>query len=629
MHSDFNSLFLNRFYCGYTYSKFQDGDLLIEENMSNDYMIHFVDPHIIELKKKLVPVFAKELNRLHHLNLTDFFWDRVLNSWFRRITRNVSFKYLRLKYVLDQVSSENLVEVNTLSEDEYIFFQEIVDFAVGEQSEKCDLQLWSQIVKKISKKKEYERILKWNDVSYGKEEVDDRFGKFQAHPIQRNLAGRTQRRCKRTFSLLQSGEFHEAINVWRSLCKELLVNYRRAVGYLYYPGFSSRLFEQIIDESDGKIQALPHEIYDKSYKLNHPRKENLNIDFRNKLKAIIISYLADETVGTRDVIEIVLDNMPMCYIEEFSMIRSQYEKYLTPNISFLLSMHGNYMCSAFLFFQAEMRERFNCQMIGIQHGGNYQVVKLGKVGMDFDESDVFYVWGRNEGGLSNHLRNSYHGITKSSAPCKFFEYSPCEVTVKKGHILFAGNAIEPYGIGNIACDTAILIDAQLDFFQQLNPNIRRNLEYRTFLYQYGWNEDTIVREKFPEIQMDSLAGRQKTFFHKMMECHLMVTDAMETVFMEALVMRKPFLIFMPSNAYLYWKEEELYLKLMREQGILHDSPKAAANLINEIYSDIDGWWNKPERKHVIEILRNRYWTDVDDTEKWWLNEILGLSAAIK
>jgi len=60
-----------------------------------------------------------------------------------------------------------------------------------------------------------------------------------------------------------------------------------------------------------------------------------------------------------------------------------------------------------------------------------------------------------------------------------------------------------------------------------------------------------------------------------------------------------------------------YYRELHEVGIYHHGPESVANLVNEIYSDVEQWWNAPTRQAAIGRFRNRFaHTTPDHKEKW-------------
>jgi hypothetical protein len=56
-------------------------------------------------------------------------------------------------------------------------------------------------------------------------------------------------------------------------------------------------------------------------------------------------------------------------------------------------------------------------------------------------------------------------------------------------------------------------------------------------------------------------------------------------------------------------------------GILHDNPVSAANLLNKVYSDIDIWWNEPERQAVRRLACKIFAGTTEYALEDWVREL--------
>ena len=51
-----------------------------------------------------------------------------------------------------------------------------------------------------------------------------------------------------------------------------------------------------------------------------------------------------------------------------------------------------------------------------------------------------------------------------------------------------------------------------------------------------------------------------------------------------------------------------------------ESPVEAAHAVNEIYDDVDTWWNAPERVEAVRKFCDRFAYVADDPVKEWREE---------
>lgn len=58
-----------------------------------------------------------------------------------------------------------------------------------------------------------------------------------------------------------------------------------------------------------------------------------------------------------------------------------------------------------------------------------------------------------------------------------------------------------------------------------------------------------------------------------------------------------------------------YYSLLVSAGIIHFSGKAAANYVNSIWSEVDGWWNSVSVQSARATFCNRYARKVEGPER--------------
>ena len=63
------------------------------------------------------------------------------------------------------------------------------------------------------------------------------------------------------------------------------------------------------------------------------------------------------------------------------------------------------------------------------------------------------------------------------------------------------------------------------------------------------------------------------------------------------------------------EEEKYYFNLLKQVGILYDSPEQAALKLNQIYNDPNEWWFSSSVQNARKIFINRFAL----TDKNWLN----------
>ena len=87
---------------------------------------------------------------------------------------------------------------------------------------------------------------------------------------------------------------------------------------------------------------------------------------------------------------------------------------------------------------------------------------------------------------------------------------------------------------------------------------------------------------------------------------LIVATCNQTTFLQSLAMNIPTVVFWNSEYELLEDSVISDYKKLYDIGILFDSPEAAAKHINELWNNIDIWWNAPELQTIRREFCNKY-----------------------
>jgi len=74
-------------------------------------------------------------------------------------------------------------------------------------------------------------------------------------------------------------------------------------------------------------------------------------------------------------------------------------------------------------------------------------------------------------------------------------------------------------------------------------------------------------------------------------CRLYVCDHLSTTFAEALAANKPTVLFCNPETNRLRLDAQPYFDLLRNSGILFDTPETAASAVAAVYGDVEAWWN--------------------------------------
>jgi len=339
--------------------------------------------------------------------------------------------------------------------------------------------------------------------------------------------------------------------------------------------------------------------------LNNNESFPINESLRSRVNIQGLSGNEFETILGR----MLPHDIPQCFLEAYDTITSRMrENYpLYPKV--ILSAISSYFDEHFKQWAAEASENGTI-VVGLQHGGNYgSDAFIRAMDHEIAVSDRFYSWGWNS----------------AESPSKIYPMPATKLMMRrrigannrKEGVLFAGTAFQRYLIRIEAINNQIFpdyIDWQFRFFASLPLEMQEQVRVRIFYRDYGWDMYQRWKERFPKVVIENW---DKPFLKSLNNCRLFVCDHLSTVQAEALAADKPTI--------MYWHPETVHLKQdvmpyydeLRLSGILYGTPEEAAEAVNSVYSDVEGWWNSPERQVVLKRFCDHFARkSVNAVNKW-------------
>ena len=610
-HKDFNTsrrrkIYISKFFHKYNYDADMEGDIVVEENL-DDIFVRTANCMIEEIDERLSYLLGGILNDVHGTKFSMEFWKKILNSsWLHPILHSVYYKYYRIKYVFDNYKMHP-IEVALLATNKRMTLKDVTEYTIRSETDAYDFQIWSRIVEKLYN--HYENI-NVNYVIYGKNSArEEEALKKQFEGVEKSIrtsfTHRITKRLQRAVSLFRQSEFHKLKTFIKKTLIEEMRDYNKAKCYLYYPGFDAALFERLVACSDGMIFPLPRRSVNKRIYNQIAINQNL----RKEVKKRVLDKLCMDK-DRYNIVQIVLEEIPVCFLEAFHKIRMNYEPYLNENIKYIISQHGTYHNTAFMIFAAEMHDLYGTELRGIQHGGNYQIQHC--LTGDAFLSDKMYCWGKS----------NLEGYFIPSAPYKLKQYKmEKEVLQKEIGILYIGDYCPRYLWRFTRPDfSENLVEERTSFFSSIKESFYDKMVVRLLKQYEYWNTDSLLVEKFPWIKIDNM---QHDFYYMLNISKCCVTEIMGTTWLEGLISGTPTFIRFDGE----WpvrESEMVYLNKLQEIGILHKDLTSIALLLNDVFGQIDLWWNEKERQEVVKTVVDRYWNDFGNPDIWWEEEILSL-----
>lgn len=320
----------------------------------------------------------------------------------------------------------------------------------------------------------------------------------------------------------------------------------------------------------------------------------------------------NSTVGEFE--EILNKIMPLAFpvslFEEFQARRNEVVSFLNrKRIRTIFTSEFLYLNDTEKILLGEIKERGG-RIIGRQHGGAGYGCSLIVLQERIERtiSNYFITWGWDDGDFCPTV----------ALPILHLSKMVDAHTKRNNKILFIGSQPPMYMYNYQDYWMPEFINSKYFnmkdiFLKNLNEFARREILYKPYLAEYGWNEKERIREMFPQVCFFESGSATKG----MKNCSLVVIDHPSTSFLEALLMNVPTVIYWDITQHRLREEAKKYFQLLKEEGILYHDPIEAAAKVNEIASNPDIWW----KSSIVQIARQKFcrryaWADSNWKEIW-------------
>ena len=160
------------------------------------------------------------------------------------------------------------------------------------------------------------------------------------------------------------------------------------------------------------------------------------------------------------------------------------------------------------------------------------------------------------------------------------------------------------------------LDQQRIFLSNLSIGVKERLVIRPHREDGGFDNLERFRGIIPDVRIDIWA---QTFSKR--EYGLLVSDhpSYSTTFIESLANNKPTILF--HNPYFaancFNKRAKESWDRLKKIGIAFDDPLEASQRIDEIYENVDDWWEQPQRQEGIKSFLSEFGRVSDQWDEEW------------
>lgn len=296
--------------------------------------------------------------------------------------------------------------------------------------------------------------------------------------------------------------------------------------------------------------------------------------------------------------------IPAVYLEGYQQLVQQSAGLPWPKTPKLIWTSNSYWADdTFKAWAAAKVERGTPLVIG-QHGGGHGMNLFA-----FSEEhqlaicDRYFTWGWTEPGLVKLKPTGAQklvGLSRLSSKKLTNALLVADINPQQSCHLYSDK---------IASQWLEYFNDQCNFVRHLNQSVRQELTLRLNPSDFGWDQAARWRDRFPTIKVDD--GRTK-IGTMIRNSRLFIATYNGTTFLESMIVKIPTVIFWNPQHSELRASAIPYFEDLKRVGIFHESPESAAEHVNRVWDNVNGWWESPELQAVLHGFTTRYCFQPED-----------------
>lgn len=364
----------------------------------------------------------------------------------------------------------------------------------------------------------------------------------------------------------------------------------------------------VMKKKPGKITNYVHDF------LRFERKDmNTEVDYDWRNKKAPLPEIEDEFALL--MCKLLKRNLPIAYVEDFAFLKKKacelYRFAKKPKAIFY-SDSGLAYNEVFKVYLMTVRKT-EAVFCDIQHGGTYGIERLLSMQIEYEICDYFYTWGWN-------IEKGFPAKCRPMPAAKLLDKRLQHVEMGD-NILYV--SYTPPKRENRIYKRFLFYDedrkSEVKFLKGLSNPLRQKLLVRLFPDDYGWH----VREGIDSHVSGIRYDEEKEYYNSLNKVNLVVLMLCSTTISEAIYAGKPVLAL---HDICHTEDSALEdIRELERVGILVQTWEELGNRLEEIYQNVDDWWNEPERQKVVQKIRDKYIYMPQNAKKIWKDEILDLA----
>tara|TARA_X000000950_G_C13910764_1_gene658914 strand:+ start:2759 stop:4564 length:1806 start_codon:yes stop_codon:yes gene_type:complete len=518
------------------------------------------------LENKLFPEFIQLLNYHHNTNHSERFWQILIGPWFKVIVRDLFYYVNSLKNCL---LSHDISGTTGYDLNKTICISDTKDFIDGFFDDNRNLNLL------------YTRIL--NLIENKNFPVD----------LISSENENTQQKYNLTLKKIENKSFYKNfLKLGFSFYSKISKQFIRKDDAFIINTFLPTEKEAKLELALGQFPQFWKYNWNKHFQFDLLKKNPDNLIRKNLKK----KFLDNSCESLENIIRhLLFEYFPVCYLEGFGDLFNKLKKQPWPKFpKFIFTSNNFYLDEVFKLYAALNVESGKKYFVG-QHGGNYGTQRHKSPRIEELTVDKFITWGWTN-GMSQHIP----GFVLKNAGKKKLNFNT------SGNLLLIEHGYTKHDATyDKKSDFIEYLDNQKTFVDNLHKNPRKNLLIRLFNINYqnkDWCEENRWHDFDPNIKIDNGIKNINRLISK---SRLIVYSYDSTGMLETLSDNIPTIAFWGKEVALL-DSAKPYYQMLADVGIIHFSAISAAEKINEIWDNVENWWDQSNLQKARQEFCHRY-----------------------
>jgi len=287
--------------------------------------------------------------------------------------------------------------------------------------------------------------------------------------------------------------------------------------------------------------------------------------------------------------------IPTCFLEGYAQLIEQSGNLSWPSRPRFVFTSNNFDSDEIFKVWVGQKVEEGVPYFTGQHGNNYGTLLGSNNWPELVTCDKFFTWGWSTG----YARNIPAFVFKTAGQKKLGMKSD------GGLLLIELHAPLRLGPEDDYFDFGIYQEGQFRFVEALPDHISEKVTVRLHCYHsvFRWFDVQRWRDRLPLAGIESGAVPVQQLIEK---SRLVVYSYDSTGILEALALNMPMICFWHGGLDHLLSDAKPYYELLKNAGILHDTPESAAMKVMEIWNHVGLWWGSTQVQGARKLFSERY-----------------------